>query len=226
MPVVVLDTMPIKIAIRNVKVPDGKNDFRFHSLKPADAAKELQIVNEIWTPQTQIVFELIPAQPAIIDDNDPKVQGVIAKSLEIKDLSVAKLNPVITPFKLAPVFAPHRVPGADVTIFYVDKVRDSSTGLIINGNTQPAHSMIFMSAVHGRSTLAHELGHFIGGTRRKGVWGGFTHTYDYEPDQKGREPKLSDEDYRMLMREGGAGYKIPFEYVDDFRDFRADFAKK
>ena len=225
MPVVVLDSMPIKVAIRNVKVADGSNGLKFHSSKPADATKELKIVNGIWTPQTQIVFQEVASQPAIIDDRDPKVQAAIAKGYGITDLSVAKLNPIVSPLKLAALFAEHRTPGADVTVFYLEKVKNSA-GNFPNGITLPEHGMIFMSANPGPSTLAHELGHYIGGTRKKGVWEGFDHTYDYEPYQKGKEPKLSDEDYRMLMRDNGAGYKIPFTYVDDFRDFRADFAKK
>jgi hypothetical protein len=225
MPVVVLDPMPLKVAICDVKVPDGKGGFRLHGSKSVDATKELKIVNGIWTPQTQIVFEQVAAQPATIDDRDPKVRALIAKCLDIKDLQFANFNSVVEPSKLAPVFASHRVAGADVTVFYVDKVKGSD-GRIVNGNTQSPHGMIFMSAVNAHSTLAHELGHYFGGKRNKGIWDGFAHTHDYEPYQKGREPKLSDEDYRMLMRDGGAGYKIPFDLVDDFRDFKGDFAKK
>jgi hypothetical protein len=225
MPVVVLDTMPIKVAIRNVKVPDGMGSMRFHSAKPLDAAAALKTVNEIWTVQTQMVFEEVAAQPAIIDDGDPKVQQLIAKCLGINDLTYAKLNPAVQATQLAPVFAPHRVADADVTVFCVQQVVGTDKR-VANGLALSPHGMIFMSSTHGHSTLAHELGHYLGGKRRNGEWDGHDHTFDYKPYKKGREPELSDEDYRMLMRMGGSGYKIPFDLVDDFRDFRKDFAKK
>jgi hypothetical protein len=81
--------------------------------------------------------------------------------------------------------------------------------------------MIFMAANRFRSTLAHELGHYLGGDRKNGVWDGFDHTYDTEIDPRTKQPRLRDEDYRMLMRDGGAGYKIPFKHISKFRTFKA-----
>ena len=62
---------------------------------------------------------------------------------------------------------------------------------------------------------------YLGGDKKNGVWDGFDHTYDTEIDPRTKEPRLVDEDYRMLMRDGGAGYKIPFKHISKFRTFKA-----
>jgi hypothetical protein len=116
------------------------------------------------------------------------------------------------------------VSGADVTIFYVDKIY--STSAPPSGQTIAEHGMIFMAANRFRSTLAHELGHYLGGDRKNGVWDGFDHTYDTEIDPRTKQPRLRDEDYRMLMRDGGAGYKIPFKHISKFRTFKARLGAK
>jgi hypothetical protein len=223
MPVVVVDPLPVKIAIRDVKIYDSAGVLKYHSTKPADAGKELDVVNEVWTPQTQMKFELISAPPAIIDDRDPKVKETIRQGLGLKDLTYATLADTVQTSKLKELFAPHRVAGADVTIFFVDKIHGSSGSP--SGRTEPSHAMIFMAANRYRSTLAHELGHYLGGEMKNGVWDGFDHTYDTEIDPKTKERRLADEDYRMLMRDGGSGYKIPFNFVKMFRTYKARLPK-
>ena len=219
MPVVVVDSLPVKVAIRNLQVYDSAGVLKFHCSKPADPAKELEVVNEVWTPQTQMRFEHISSPPAIIDDRDPKVREIIRKALGLKELTHATLADTVQAKKLAELFIPYKVSGADVTIFYVDKIY--STSAPPSGQTIAEHGMIFMAANRFRSTLAHELGHYLGGDKKNGVWDGFDHTYDTEIDPRTKEPRLVDEDYRMLMRDGGAGYKIPFKHISKFRTFKA-----
>ena len=221
MPVVVVDPVPVKVAIRDLRVYDADRKLKFHSSRPAEVAKEMAVVNEIWTPQTQMVFEHVAApQPAIIDDRDPKIREAIRVGLGQKTTEFSNLGENIQPKKLKEIFAPLRVPGVDVTVFFVEKVLDSS-GRPDNGQSVSSHAMIFMAANHDHSTLAHELGHFLGGTRKNGEWDGLDHTYDTEYDEKTKERRLVDEDYRMLMRDGGAGYKIPFNFVEPFRTFKS-----
>ena len=61
--VVVLDLMRVKLAFGNVTVPDENGRPVFHADKPSDPQQELDQMNAIWTPQTQIVFDLISADP-------------------------------------------------------------------------------------------------------------------------------------------------------------------
>ena len=225
-PVVVVDPVPVKVAIRDLRVYDTDRKLRLHSSRPAEVAKEMAVVNEIWTPQTQMVFEHVAApQPAIIDDSDPKIREAIRAGLGQRTTEYSNLGENIEPEKLKALFAPLRVAGADVTVFFVEKVIGSD-GRSANGRAISSHAMVFIAANHDHSTLAHELGHFLGGTRKNGEWDGFDHTYDIEYDEKTKKPKLADEDYRMLMRDGGAGYKIPFNLVAPFRTFKERLGAK
>ena len=63
----------------------------------------------------------------------------------------------------------------------------------------------------GPNTSAHEAGHFLGSYSKSATkpWDSRGHTL--ESDRA--------EDIKMLMREGGAGWKIRFDLVKEFRDF-------
>lgn len=221
MPVVVVDPVPVKVAIRDLRVYDADRKLKFHSSRPAEVAKEMAVVNDIWTPQTQMVFEVVASpQPAIIDDSDPKIREAIRAGLGQRTTEYSNLGENIDPEKLKALFAPLRVSGADVTVFFVEKVIGSD-GRPANGRAISSHAMVFIAANHDHSTLAHELGHFLGGTRKNGEWDGLDHTYDMQYDEKTKKMQMTDEDVRMLMRDGGAGYKIPFNLVDMFRTFKA-----
>jgi len=218
MPVLVLDTITIPIAIRNVMVYDQQGNQRSHATRTVDPAAEIKAMNAVWLPQTQMRFELVPSQPAVIDDRDPKVRARIQAALGIKDPAFASLSSVIEPSKLRGLFADHRVKGAAITFFVVQT--------IASGNSRPdglalsPEGIAFIANTPGPTTFAHEAGHILGREKQAGNWVGHPHTYDIVVDEKTKQKRLSDEDYRMLMRDGGAGYKIPFDMVDRFRKFR------
>jgi hypothetical protein len=226
MPVVVVDPVTVKVAIRDLRVYGADRKLKFHSSRPAEVAREMAVVNEIWTPQAQMVFEHVAApQPAIIDDTDPKIREAIRAGLGQRTTEFSNLGENIDPEKLKALFAPLRASGADVTVFFVEKVIGSD-GRSVNGRAISSHAMVFIAANHDHSTLAHELGHFLGGTRKNGEWDGLDHTYDMQYDEKTKKMQMTDEDVRMLMRDGGAGYKIPFNLVEPFRTFKARIGQK
>ena len=79
--VVVLDLMRVKLAFGNVTVPDENGRPVFHADKPSDPQQEWAQMNAIWTPQTQVAFDLISADPILINDRDKSIREEIARSL-------------------------------------------------------------------------------------------------------------------------------------------------
>ena len=76
----------------------------------------------------------------------------------------------------------------------------------------------FISSLRGPNTSAHEAGHFLGYYSKAATkpWDSQGHTLEIDP--KTRKENRA-EDVKMLMRGGGAGWKIPFNLVKEFRDF-------
>jgi hypothetical protein len=201
--VVVLDTMVVKVAIRNLKVRNGQGMPTYHAATPVDAGEKCNGMNAVWIPQTNVVFELVRSEPAFIDDHDAATRATLAKGFGLKDAETASVPPVIDPLRMEEVFLKHMVPGTQITFFLVDKLKDGA-----NGQMLPT-GIGFVKSNHGPTTFAHEAGHYLGGSVVGGQWKNHGHTYD-RPREK---------DIRMLMRDGGAGWKIPFELVKQFRGF-------
>lgn len=68
----------------------------------------------------------------------------------------------------------------------------------------------------------HEAGHFLGDRVEKGEWHGRGHDIvDARRFKKGsRELEHArQQDVRLLMRDGGASWKIPFDLAKQFRGF-------
>ena len=99
-------------------------------------------------------------------------------------------------------FAQHRVPGMHMTFFVVHKIPHSGGDPVVRARevsrrTAPCTSPLgvsFISDLRLPSTFAHEAGHYVGDMPHEGV------------------------DTALLMREEGAGYKIPFEQAKRFRE--------
>jgi hypothetical protein len=204
--VVALKPMTIKIAIRNVQVPDERGNIVFHSSTPCDPIKERDSMNAIWTPQANIKFELISSEPALIDTRDRSTREALGRGFGLKDPNTAVLGPEIHPAKVRDVFKRHMISDAHMTFFLVDKLRMGSEQ---PQGTMNSLGMGFIKGNHAPTTFAHEAGHFLGGTVEKGEWDNHGHTFD----------KDTHKDVRMLMRDGGAGWKIPFSLVKHFRGF-------
>ena len=206
--VVVVKNMTVKIAIRNVQVRDAAGTIVFHSSKTCDPYLETGVMNSIWTPQTNMTFDLVPSNPALVDANDKDTREGLARGFGLRDSNNAVLAPDVEPAKIKEVFKKLKVDGADITFFVVERLKDGAAqpdGLMLH----MAEGLGFIAASHGRSTFAHEAGHFIGGHPDKGGWKGLPHTFD----------RNSARDITMLMRDGGGGWKIPFGLAKQFRKF-------
>jgi hypothetical protein len=215
--VAVLPEIKVKVAMRNVMVPvpGSVGPPAFHAKKPCTELDELLTMNSIWQPQANIRFELVPSDWLVIDDSQAAVKQELADATGMKDASLATFPNMIEVEKLKGFFAKHKIKGAHLTIFCVDKLW--SSGYSPMGKAVPELGIAFISSIRGPSTSAHEAGHFLGHYSKSETkpWDSQGHTL--ETDSKGKEDRA--EDVKMLMRGGGAGWKIKFDLVKEFRDF-------
>ena len=214
--VAVLPEIKIKVAFRNVMVPGSGGAPAFHAKNPCNEQPELLTMNNIWRPQANIHFERVPSDWVVIDDSQAAVKQELANAFGMKDASLATFPDVIEVEKLKGFFVKHKVPGAHLTIFCVDKL--SSNGSFPNGSFARGLDLAFISSQRGPNTSAHEAGHFLGYYSKSATkpWDSQGHTLETDP-KTGKENRA--EDIKMLMRGGGAGWKIPFNLVKEFRDF-------
>jgi hypothetical protein len=214
--VVVLPEIKIKVAMRNVMIPGSGGAPAFHAKKPCSEQDELLTMNRVWRPQANIAFELVPSDWLVIDDSQAAVKQELANATGMKDASLAAFPSMVEVEKLKGFFAKHKVQGAHLTIFCVDKLW--SNGYSPNGTFARSFDIAFISSQRGPNTSAHEAGHFLGSYSKSETKPWDSHGHTLERDSKtGKEDRA--EDIKMLMREGGAGWKIPFNLVKEFRDF-------
>jgi hypothetical protein len=203
--VVVLDLMTVKLAFGNVVVPGEDGRPVFHADDPSDPQQELDQMNAIWTPQTQIAFDLISADPILINDRDKSIREEIARSLGLiakegsfpRDVDTTKLRTIFNRCKNTQV---------DLTIFVVEQIQLKVDQP--HGTTDPEWNFCVLSSVHSPSTAAHEAGHYLFGEMKDGKWHTLHHPW---PD--------NDPDKTPLMRDGGAGFKIQFDLALQARKF-------
>jgi hypothetical protein len=203
--VVVLDLMKVKLAFGNVAVPGENGPPVFHADKPSDPQQELAQMNAIWTPQTQVAFDLISADPILINDRDKSIREEIARSLGL----VAKEGSFpenVDTTKLRTIFNRCKNTQADLTIFVVQKIQLKTE--LPNGTTDPEWNFCVLSSAHSPSTAAHEAGHYLFGEMKDGKWHNLHHPWG-----------STDPDKTPLMRDGGAGFKIQFDLVLQARNF-------
>jgi hypothetical protein len=215
--VAVLPEIKIKVAFRNVmRAGSGGGVPEFHAKKPCSELDELLTMNQVWRPQANIRFELVPSEWLVIDDSEVAVKQEIAAATGMKDASLATFPDVIEVEKLKGFFVKHKVQGAHLTIFCVDKLL--SKGSFPNGSFAKGLDLAFISSIRGPNTSAHEAGHFLGFYSKSEIkpWDSQGHTLERDP-KTGEEDRA--EDIKMLMRGGGAGWKIPYNLVKEFRDF-------
>jgi hypothetical protein len=203
--VAVVDRMVIKVAIRNVRARDAQGQMRFHAKRPCNPAKEVAQMNAIWTPQTNVVFELVPSLDLDVDHNDPKTQSELGKAYGLKGPATFSPESIVWADKNSEWFAQHRVPGAQMTFFVVHKLHSGGDPVYGRGGETPNGTMnrklgvAFIADTRLPSTFAHEAGHFVGDMGHEGT------------------------DNKLLMRADGSGYKIPFELA---KRFRQSFARR
>ena len=203
--VLCLDTMPVKVAIRNVKARDEQGNIRFHARMPCDPKKEVADMNAVWTPQANIKFELVASTDLLIDHNDEATQAELKKGYGLKDSSTAIFSPegVVVAEKTRGLFARHRVPGAHITFFVVQNVIGSEGPAMGTMNSELGIS--FIAGTHSPTTVAHEAGHYLGRKLVNGQWLGHEHRGESE--------------LTMLMKRGGSSWAIPFDMVKRARAF-------
>jgi hypothetical protein len=205
--VVVLDLMHVKLAFGNVVVPGEDGRLVFHADNPSDPHQEVDQMNAIWTPQTQITFDLISADPIPINDRDKSIREEIARSLGL----IAKEAPFpenVDAAKLRTIFNRCKNTQAHLTIFVVQRIQFKHEQP--NGWTDPEWNFCVLSSGHGPSTAAHEAGHHLFGELKDEdkKWHNLKHPWaDNNPDKT------------PLMRDGGAGFKIQFDLALQARKF-------
>jgi hypothetical protein len=212
--VAVLPEIRIKVAFRNVMRPgSGGAVPAFHAKKPCSELDELLTMNSVWRPQANIRFELVPSEWLVIDDSQAAVKQELAAATGMKDASLATFPDAIDVEKLKGFFVKHKVKGAHLTIFCVDKLSSNANGSFARGL-----DLAFITSIRGPNTSAHEAGHFLGYYSKSETkpWDSQGHTLEKDP-KTGEENRT--EDIKMLMRGGGAGWKIPYNLVKEFRDF-------
>lgn len=203
--VAVVEKMVVKVAIRNVRARDAQGRMRYHAKRPVDPAREVSQMNAIWTPQTNMVFELVPSGDLDVDHNDPKTQAELAKAYGLKGQATFSPESTVWADKNSQWFAQFRVPGAHITFFVVHKLHSGGDPVYGRGGETPNGTMNrplgvgFIADSRLASTFAHEAGHYVGDMGHQGT------------------------DDRLLMRGEGSGYKIPFALAKHFRE---SFAKR
>jgi hypothetical protein len=173
--VVVFDLIKIKLAIGNVTVPDENGRPVYHADKPCDPQQECDQMNAIWTPQTQMAFDLISSDPIFLDDRVKSIREDIGQALGLMAKEGSFPENVDTE-KLRNVFSKLKNKKADLTIFVVQKIQLKTSQA--NGTTDGELGFCVLSGGHGPSTAAHEAGHFLFGELRKdGKWHDLKHPW-------------------------------------------------
>ena len=198
--VAVVDPIVVKVAIRNVRARDAQGTMRYHAKRRVNPAKEVATMNAIWRPQTNIVFELVPSTDLDVDHTDPKTQEGLRVAYGMKTPPTFSPESTVWADKNSGWFAQHRVRGTHLTFFVVHKLLSGGDPVYGKGGRTPNGTMNrqsgvgFISDIRLPSTFAHEAGHFIGDMPHEGT------------------------DIKLLMRDEGSGYQIPFALAKRFRE--------
>jgi len=204
--VAVLRRRKVKLSIRPVQVRGPQGGLVFHSKQPFDFKAMVEQMNFIWTPQANVVFELVSSDPVQIVD-----EAEIAKILDLKETKEAPLPSMVVIQRFKDVFNRLKDKSADLTMFLVESVGDLNDPRFLYahatpvlGITDPALgiSLIGDKRTSVRELMAHEAGHFIGSSN-------------------GPNGKLMIFGHRGgprdLMQDGGSTVaRIPFHDVIDF----------
>jgi hypothetical protein len=203
--VICVDTMTIKVAIRNVQCRDDQGAVRYHARLPCDPKAEVANMNAVWTPQANIKFELVPSTDLLIDHDDPATREELRQGYGQKDTSASTFKPLtnVPVEKLWDLFAKRRVPGAHITFFLVQSILSGES--IATGTMNSTLGAAFIAGTHFPTTFAHEAGHYLGRTLVNGVWTGEAHKDASES--------------RMLMKRGGSSWAVPFDMMKRVRAF-------
>lgn len=201
--VVVVDTRTIKLAIRPLMVRNDKGAWVNHAQKPFDIAKLHAAMNAVWTPQSNIVFDLVSQEEARFDD-----EAGVAKALGMKAEKAPLPRQINFPALIQPLKA-LKPAGADFTMLLVDSIGVGAPYTagdgVRYGSTNPNGQTISEAALaliadkgrdlgDGERVMPHEAGHWLGAFAGKQGWVRYGHP---------------ETDKNMLMSDGGSGVKVP-----------------
>jgi hypothetical protein len=83
--VVVVEEKAIKLAIRNLRVFDADaGGLVDHAKQPSDPSDDTVAMNAVWTPQANIVFNLVSADPLVIDERDAETQKELSQAFGLR----------------------------------------------------------------------------------------------------------------------------------------------
>ncbi len=201
--VAVLKQRNVKLSVRPVQVRAPQGGLAFHSKQAFDIKAMVEQMNSIWTPQANVVFELVSSDPVQIVD-----EAEIARILDLKMSKEAPLPSMVVLQRFADMFNRLKDKSADLTMFLVEDVGDlpDPRSLYLHAkrvlgitDVSLGISLISDARTSHRELMAHEAGHFIG-----------THS--------GRDGKLvvfpDRGGTRDLMQAGGSDTaKVPFNDV-------------
>jgi hypothetical protein len=190
--VVVLKPRVVRLAIRQVKSKDKDGTLAYHSKRKFEPEAWVKQMNEIWTPQANVSFDLVSKADAVITE---EFESKIAKLLDLKT-DKAPLPEIVSIEKLAPLFHDLAEQQVNFTIFLVKEVSHNKVG--VNGSTDEEKGFALISDKRSdETTMAHEAGHFLG----------------YDPQNKQVYPHFDIDGWLMASGRAKVGTKLPFDHV-------------
>jgi hypothetical protein len=192
--VFVLDNRIVRLAVRPLQTAPGV----FHANVRPDPVAFVYEMNEIWTSQANVLIDLYPSKPALIDDPEQNARdmgafeadGVTPDTKEGVFQETIQMLTYGNKRSFAPVFLSYLgtdpVKNTDFTLFVVHAMA-AYYGSATSGLTDPSYKFALVSEDADARTWAHELGHFLTKSHGESVVEG------------------------ELMVSGGEGEKIPVQ---------------
>ena len=166
--VFVLENRIVRLAVRPLQTAPGV----FHAKVLPDPVAFVYEMNEIWTPQANVLIDLYPSKPALID-NDPdenaRDMGAFLADDFTPDTKQGVFQPSIQMLNngnlrsFAPVFLSYLgkdpVNNTDFTLFVVHAI--SAFAGVTNGLTDTSFKFALVADDADSRVWAHELGHLL-----------------------------------------------------------------
>jgi len=166
--VFVLENRIVRLAVRPLQTAPGV----FHAKVLPDPVAFVYEMNEIWTPQANVLIDLHPSKPALID-NDPdenaREMGAFQADGFTPDTKQGVFQPSIQMLNngnlrsFAPVFLSYLgkdpVNNTDFTLFVVHAI--SAFAGVTNGLTDTSFKFALVADDADSRVWAHELGHLL-----------------------------------------------------------------
>jgi hypothetical protein len=166
--VFVLENRIVRLALRPLQTAPGV----FHAKVLPDPVAFVYEMNEIWTPQANVLIDLYPSKPALID-NDPdenaREMGAFQADGFTPDTKQGVFQPSIQMLNngnlrsFAPVFLSYLrkdpVNNTDFTLFVVHAI--SAFAGVTNGLTDTSFKFALVADDADSRVWAHELGHLL-----------------------------------------------------------------